>query len=861
MSDHRASFSRASGRRPLPWALGLIAVLVAFGAMARPVRFDDVLRRQGFGAIEVTPTGRLLVEAQSPFEAGPRFDYGDMDVMFRSRLMVADAAHGGRLQPLFHQDTNAGYALGPASPDGRYVAVYRLAKDRYELGIVEVATRRARWLRVTPEAPYLTRTLQWTAASQLFAVVLEPTSRRSPTVLPYDLRAVRPQWELPARWAASAAGRASVTVAGSGRYIADHPAGPSKAVVRIAPLSGQVTILSRGEAVDLEVSASGRHVAVLEAAEPVPLSVDHTVQGTYGLAVRRARLRVIDVEAGRSTVPCPSCDVLTGLMAWAPDREALLVFVRDDGAPWTAGHLLRIDAPTGVGASVPGDVAAALTWRPERVSAAWWDGDPLLFGRRPGETRDDWYRLSGRGPVKLTSDLGQAPRNSIVVAGSWLIAAADGGGWRIDKQGHAIRMNADPFRPLLPRYVNVPARTVYTIGYGEGLAGVQGEGAAAQAGVLMPAGQLRHAVGLPAGASLAALTDRGAVTIDGVGSGPQTLSWRAPSGRAAVLAAINRQLAEVTWPNAVPVDQPGADGSILRHWVFLPPSAGRDRPAPLVVIPYPGSSYRSAPQIWADDTMGPATALIAAGYAVLMPSLPSPKDGRGPGEGLADRVLAAVDAAGATPDLRGRIDVSRLGAWGHSFGGFAAVTLLTQSDRFGAAVSVEGRVDLVSSWGQFSVARRMNPDNGPSVYYSAGWAEDLQGDMGAPPFSAAERYIANSPIFFADKIHRPLMLVAGDMDGSHVGQAEEMFSALYRQNKDAVLLTYWGEEHGFGSPGNLRDLYRRGVAFLDAYLKPQPATPPDGEAHGPHRESASANAVPTTRPRLLGTGPDHRRAP
>jgi dipeptidyl aminopeptidase/acylaminoacyl peptidase len=41
-----------------------------------------------------------------------------------------------------------------------------------------------------------------------------------------------------------------------------------------------------------------------------------------------------------------------------------------------------------------------------------------------------------------------------------------------------------------------------------------------------------------------------------------------------------------------------------------------------------------------------------------------------------------------------------------------------------------------------------------------------------------------------------------------------MFAALYRQNKDAVLVTYRGEGHVVIGPGNVRDQYRRLFDFL-----------------------------------------------
>lgn len=47
-----------------------------------------------------------------------------------------------------------------------------------------------------------------------------------------------------------------------------------------------------------------------------------------------------------------------------------------------------------------------------------------------------------------------------------------------------------------------------------------------------------------------------------------------------------------------------------------------------------------------------------------------------------------------------------------------------------------------------------------------------------------------------------------------------MFCAPYRQNKDALLVTYWGEGHYISSPGNVRDLYARVGSFFDAHLGP-----------------------------------------
>jgi dipeptidyl aminopeptidase/acylaminoacyl peptidase len=121
------------------------------------------------------------------------------------------------------------------------------------------------------------------------------------------------------------------------------------------------------------------------------------------------------------------------------------------------------------------------------------------------------------------------------------------------------------------------------------------------------------------------------------------------------------------------------------------------------------------------------------------------------------------------------------------------------------------------------------------------WTEDVQGAMHAPPWRDPARYLRNSPIFQADHIHTPLLILEGDQDPMPLMQGEEIFSALYRQDRDAVLATYWGEGHILYSPGNVRDAYRRGLAWLKENLA-RPVSADAGRALNPG--PASANTAP-----------------
>ena len=62
------------------------------------------------------------------------------------------------------------------------------------------------------------------------------------------------------------------------------------------------------------------------------------------------------------------------------------------------------------------------------------------------------------------------------------------------------------------------------------------------------------------------------------------------------------------------------------------------------------------------------------------------------------------------------------------------------------------------------------------------------------------------------------MLVSGDLDAVPQPQAEEMFTALYRQGKPASFVRYWGEGHLLESPANIEDMWKRIYEWFDRYL-------------------------------------------
>ena len=295
------------------------------------------------------------------------------------------------------------------------------------------------------------------------------------------------------------------------------------------------------------------------------------------------------------------------------------------------------------------------------------------------------------------------------------------------------------------------------------------------------------------------------------------------------LAHINGVLAHRMTVEPRAIAHVGAAGQALTSWLYTP--VGRPD-APLIIIPYPGGSI-SPP---APDDANPVTnvhLMTAQGYAVLLPDLSDVGRPPDPAAGIADAVLHAVDAAAAS----GGFDPTRLILWGHSFGGFSVMAAATQSDRFSAVIAANGAYDLASSWGTFPLAKSVVPELGLSIRSNAGIMETGQFGLGGPPWAFPQAFIANSPLFAADRIRAPVLLIAGDRDYIPPGQAEEMFSALYRQGKDAVLVTYRGEGHVLASPGNIRDYHQTIWTWLDQVIGPRPV-----QAARPEPSSPSAPA-------------------
>jgi dipeptidyl aminopeptidase/acylaminoacyl peptidase len=159
----------------------------------------------------------------------------------------------------------------------------------------------------------------------------------------------------------------------------------------------------------------------------------------------------------------------------------------------------------------------------------------------------------------------------------------------------------------------------------------------------------------------------------------------------------------------------------------------------------------------------------------------------------------------------GVADPDRLGVHGTSYGGYATVLLITQTDRFKAAVNISGKVDMVSF---YTDSPRLGVRNTHAP-------EKSQDRLGGTLWEFPERYLEHSAVLRADRIKTPLLCITGDQDpnvpDSH---SREIYYALRRLGKEVEWVPYVNGAHR--PPSNADesvDFEKRILGWYDKYLK------------------------------------------
>lgn len=228
-----------------------------------------------------------------------------------------------------------------------------------------------------------------------------------------------------------------------------------------------------------------------------------------------------------------------------------------------------------------------------------------------------------------------------------------------------------------------------------------------------------------------------------------------------------------------------SDGTAIDAWMLKPHSFRKERRYPLVLNIHGGP--KSA---WGYSFMFENQLLAAKGYAVLY------VNSRGSGgytEEFADirkhygerDFLDLMEAVDYTLKNKPFIDPKRLGVTGISYGGFMTNWVVGHTDRFKAAVSLEG----ISSW----FAMYGTTDIG--FYFSLD-------QIGGRPWSNAEGYLEKSPLTYVEKVKTPIMFIHSIEDyRCWIDQALSFYTALKALGKETELILFMKGAHTFGWSG------------------------------------------------------------
>ena len=277
------------------------------------------------------------------------------------------------------------------------------------------------------------------------------------------------------------------------------------------------------------------------------------------------------------------------------------------------------------------------------------------------------------------------------------------------------------------------------------------------------------------------------------------------------LTDANPQQAEYRWGTAEITEWTSNDGTPLQGILIKPDGFDPSRKYPMMVYFYERSSdglhsYRA-------PTPGGSSIsysfYASRGYVVFVPDIPY--EVGYPGESALDAVVPGVLGIVA----QGYVDRDRIGVQGHSWGGYQIAYMITKTNLFAAAEAGAPVSNMTSAYGGIRWA------SGMSRMFQY---ERTQSRIGGTLWESTAEYIHNSPVFYADKIHTPLLMMHNDEDGAVPWyQGIEMFVAMRRLQKPVWMLNYNGQGHGLSREADRKDWAIRMQQFFDHYLMDAPA--------------------------------------
>ena len=266
--------------------------------------------------------------------------------------------------------------------------------------------------------------------------------------------------------------------------------------------------------------------------------------------------------------------------------------------------------------------------------------------------------------------------------------------------------------------------------------------------------------------------------------------------------ASNPQVADTPFGETRIVHWSSADGMDIEGLLVLPVGHEAGSPCPTIVEPHGGPhgawdvSFRFERQYFA-----------AEGFAIFSPNFRG-SDGYGRafaranfadwGGGDYQDVMTGVDMLVD----EGLVDPDRLVVGGWSYGGYMTAWVISQTDRFKAAMCGCGVTNAFSMYGTTDIPRFM---------------EMCFGDDS--PAGRRELYMDRSGFGHAADISTPTLILHGEEDERvPISQSEELYAGLKSLGVATEFVRYPRAGHGISEPRHRLDLLRRQVAWYRRHL-------------------------------------------
>jgi len=251
------------------------------------------------------------------------------------------------------------------------------------------------------------------------------------------------------------------------------------------------------------------------------------------------------------------------------------------------------------------------------------------------------------------------------------------------------------------------------------------------------------------------------------------------------------------------------DGKTITGRVYYPPNFDSGKKYPVIVNYYAGT----LPVERSYGGRYPLNLYAAMGYVVY---LLQPSGATGFGQEFSAEHQNNWGITTANEIIEGTkkflkahsfADASHVGCIGASYGGFMTMLLQTRTNIFAAAISHAGISDITSYWGE--------------GYWGYSYSVNASGK--SFPWNNRKLYVDQSPLFNADKIVTPMLLIHGSVDTNvPLGESIQMYQALKLLGKDVDFVQVKNQDHHIKNYTQ-RILWNNTIfAYFAKHLKNQP---------------------------------------